>query len=138
VIPTQTHALWSRRTDVAADDVRATPRLAYRGTLRQCREEMRFQRESTGRSGGDMPYPPRDYVVTTRDANGAAAFRALDEGLIVEHIPGTVPRVKMDTPVGLFSGSCSCGWRSTGLGSQSSALKDATQHADAKTAQATA
>lgn len=48
------------------------------------------------------------------------------------HVPTTTPRQKMDTPVGLFSGACSCGWRSTGLNNQPGALKDARQHADAK------
>ena len=50
----------------------------------------------------------------------------------VEHVPGTKPRPKMDTPTGLFAGICSCGWISSGIESQSGALKSATQHANAK------
>lgn len=49
-----------------------------------------------------------------------------------EHIPGTRPRPKMDTPVGLFGGICSCGWQSDGLQSRQQAMKSAEAHAAAK------
>lgn len=50
------------------------------------------------------------------------------------HHPGTQPRPKMDTPVGLFGGTCSCGWRSHGLQSQPKAMVAAQAHADAQNA----
>lgn len=51
------------------------------------------------------------------------------------HYPKAVPAPKMDTP-GLWTGACSCGWRSTGLAStQASALKKmAYPHADTRNA----
>ena len=48
------------------------------------------------------------------------------------HVPGTMPVPKMDTPLGMFAGTCSCGWQSEGLGSRVQALRNATQHAEMK------
>lgn len=47
------------------------------------------------------------------------------------HRPSVAPKPKMDTPTGLFCGTCSCGWRSTGTDSESGAWVSAQQHADA-------
>lgn len=50
----------------------------------------------------------------------------------VRHTPYAVHVPKMDTPVGLFAGGCTCGWRGNGLGSEKQAINDAKQHARAK------
>lgn len=54
---------------------------------------------------------------------------------VSEHVPGVAPRPKMDTPEGLFGGTCSCGWASTGLDTERGAMKSAQQHADRRNAQ---
>lgn len=49
------------------------------------------------------------------------------------HVPSEPkPIQKMDTPVGLFRGTCSCGWVSQGFGSIYQARRMAAQHAEAK------
>lgn len=44
------------------------------------------------------------------------------------HVSKIEPRPKMDTPVGLFAGACSCGWKSAGLESERGAEASARQH----------
>ena len=48
------------------------------------------------------------------------------------HWPSTEAANKMDTPIGLFRGVCSCGWRQVGVDSLRGAITAAAQHADAK------
>lgn len=42
---------------------------------------------------------------------------------------------KMDTPTGLFTGTCTCGWESDALKSRMPALRTAEAHAGAKNSQ---
>lgn len=44
------------------------------------------------------------------------------------HQPGMQSVEKMDTPVGLWRGRCSCGWISQGVGSNAEALRSANEH----------
>lgn len=47
------------------------------------------------------------------------------------HVPGVEPIAKLDTPVGLYRGCCSCGWVSGGVESEAAATRSASQHAKA-------
>lgn len=47
---------------------------------------------------------------------------------MTEHIPGIRTAQKMDTPTGLYAGTCSCGW-SGGVNSKKGARVAAEQHA---------
>lgn len=95
-----THALWSRRTDVPADDPRAAPRRHLRGNKSECRAEMRYQQEATSRSGGQMPFAPKDYLITSWQANGVAAFRELDENraAVATAVATPVPQYQPNRP----------------------------------------
>lgn len=50
----------------------------------------------------------------------------------MKHEPKIQSVVKMDMPVGLHRGGCSCGWLAGGIESENGAWKSARQHADAK------
>lgn len=48
------------------------------------------------------------------------------------HMASVMPIKKMDTPDGLFKGTCSCSWVSEGIENEAGAKKAAREHADAK------
>lgn len=55
----------------------------------------------------------------------------------MQHVPSTREVIKMDAYTKLYSGVCSCGWKSQGIETwEPRALKSAQAHADAMNARA--